>query len=227
MAIAYDLWLSQVNVNPQAKLRLFCFPYAGGSSYTYDRWSDFLPDTVEVCPIELPGRRKRFTEPCYENLNTLVSDLADVLLPYLLDKHCTFFGHSMGGLVSFELTRLLRRRYQLSPVHLFISGRRACQLPASKPPIHHLDNTAFTQEIIRFGGTPQKILDDPEMMELVIPILKADFKVSETHVCQPEVPLNIPISAFGGDGDAEVTLEELAAWQEQTTAKFSLEIFPG
>ncbi|MEM6613641.1 MAG: alpha/beta fold hydrolase, partial [Cyanobacteria bacterium P01_C01_bin.72] len=172
-------WLPQIKNNPQAKLRLFCLPYAGGSTYIYDRWSDFLPDTVEVCPIELPGRRKRFTETPYDSINVLVSDLATVLLPHL-DKPFALFGHSMGGLVSFELTRLLRRRYYLQPLHLFISACRATQLPRSKPPIHHLDDTAFTQEIMRLGGTPQIVLNNKEMMELILPALKADFKAIET-----------------------------------------------
>ncbi|MEM8829554.1 MAG: thioesterase domain-containing protein [Cyanobacteria bacterium P01_G01_bin.19] len=227
MAIAFNnLWLPQVDTNPQAKLRLFCLPYAGGSTYIYDRWGDFLPDTVEVCPIELPGRRKRFIETPYENVNVLISDLAKILLPYL-DKPFAIFGHSMGGLVSFELTRLLRRRYHLQPVHLFISACRATQLPRSKPNIHQLDDAAFTQEIIRLGGTPQAVLSDKEMMELILPTLKADFKAIETHLYQLETPLNLPLTVFGGDSDTEVTPEELAAWREQTTAKFSLEIFTG
>ena len=219
-------WLPQINTNPRAKLRLFCLPYAGGSTYIYDRWSDFFPDTIEICPIELPGRRKRFIETPYDSINLLISDLGKVLLPYL-DEPFALFGHSMGGLVSFELTRLLRRRYHLQPVHLFISACRATQIPRSKPPIHNLDDAAFTQEIIRLGGTPQAVLKDKEMMELILPILKADFKAIETHIYQVESPLNLPLTVFGGDSDTEVTPEELAAWREQTTGKFSLERFTG
>ena len=132
----------------------------------------------------------------------------------------------MGGLISFELTRLLRQRYNLSPVHLFISAR-ATQLPPSKPNIHHLEDEAFTQEIIRLCGTPQAVLNEKEMMELILPTLKADFKVIETHVYHSQPPLNIPITVFGGDVDTELTPEELAAWQEQTTANFELKMFAG
>ena len=219
-------WFPQLNLNPSAKLRLFCLPYAGGSSYIYDRWSNFLPNTVEICPIELPGRRKRFIESPYQDLNPLLLDLSAALLPYL-DNPFVFFGHSMGGLVSFELTRLLRQKYNISPVHLFISACRATQLPKSKPDIHHLSDRAFTQEVIRLGGTPQAILDNKEMMELILPTLKADFKVIETHVYRPQTPLDVPLTVFGGDSDTEVTLEELAAWQEQTTADFELKMFSG
>ena len=227
MAIAYNnLWLPRINKNTQAKLRLFCFPYAGGSSYTFESWRDFLPDTVEICPIELPGRRKRFRESLYKSLDLLLADLASVLLPHLKQPF-VFFGHSMGGLVSFELTRLLRRKYNLSPVHLLISGCRATQLPPSKPPIHNLDDEAFKQEVIRLGGTPQAILDNKEMMELIMPTLKADFEVIETHTYQPETPLNIPLTVFGGENDPEVAPEELAAWEEQTSANFSLKMFEG
>ncbi|MEM9507323.1 MAG: thioesterase domain-containing protein [Cyanobacteria bacterium P01_E01_bin.35] len=219
-------WLPQINTNPRAKLRLFCLPYAGGSTYIYDRWGNFLPDTVEVCPIELPGRRKRFIEIPYDSINVLVSDLGEVLLPYL-DKPFALFGHSMGGRVSSKLTRLLRCRYHLQPVHLLISACRATQIPRSNPSIHHLDDAAFTQEIIRLGGTPQAVLNDKEIMELILPTLKADFKAIETHFYQAESPLNLPLTVFGGDSDTEVTPEELAAWREQTTGKFSLEIFTG
>ncbi|MGD1918969.1 MAG: thioesterase II family protein [Pleurocapsa sp.] len=219
-------WLPKLNSDPSAILCLFCFPYAGGSSYIYDRWSDYLPDTVEVCPVELPGRRKRFIEAPYQNLDSLLLDLSAALLPNL-DKPFAFFGHSMGGLVSFELTRLLRQKYKISPVHLFISACRATQLAKSKPDIHHLEDKAFTQEIIRLGGTPQAILDDKEMMELILPTLKADFKAIETHVYLPQPALNIPITVFGGDRDTEVTSAELAAWEEQTTANFELKMFSG
>ncbi|MEM9273749.1 MAG: alpha/beta fold hydrolase [Cyanobacteria bacterium P01_F01_bin.143] len=227
MAIASNNpWLPRINSNPQAKLRLFCFPYAGGSSYTFESWVDVLPNTVEICPIELPGRRRRFRDPLYKRLDSLITDLSVAIVPYL-DKPFIFFGHSMGGLVSFELTRLLRRKNNLSPVHLLISARSAIQLPPSKPPIHHLEYEAFKQEVIRLGGTPQAILENQEMMDLMIPIVKADFEVIETHTYQPEIPLNIPLTIFGGENDLEVTPEELAAWEEQTSANFSLKMFEG
>ena len=218
-------WFPQLNSNPSA-IRLFCLPYAGGSSYIYEQWSDFLPNTIEVCPVELPGRRKRFIESPYQDLDPLLLDLSAALLPYL-DKPFIFFGHSMGGLVNFELTRLLRQRYNISPVHLFISACRAAQLPKSKPDIHHLSDRAFTKEIIRLGGTPQAVLDNKEMMELILPTLKADFKVIETHIYHAQPPLDIPLTVFGGDSDTEVTPEELAAWEEQTTANFELKMFTG
>lgn len=227
MAIASNNpWLPRINSNPQAKLRLFCFPYAGGSSYTFERWVDVLPNTVEICPIELPGRRRRFREPLYKRLDLLITDLSLAIVPYL-DKPFIFFGHSMGGLVSFELTRLLREKYNVSPVHLLISARSATQLPPSKPPIHNLDDEAFKQEVIRLGGTPQALLDNKEMLDLIIKTLKADFEVIETHTYQPETPLNIPLTVFGGANDLEVTPEELAAWEEQTSANFSLKMFEG
>jgi medium-chain acyl-[acyl-carrier-protein] hydrolase len=120
-------WITCSRFNPQAKLRLFCFPYVGGGAMGFRTWLERLSSSVEVCPIELPGRGTRLIEPPFTRLEPLIQAIAQVLLPYL-NKPFTFFGHSMGGLVCFELARLLRRNYSQSPVHLFVSGRRAPQI---------------------------------------------------------------------------------------------------
>jgi len=155
-----------------------------------------------------------------------VGAIAPVLLPYL-DKPFAFFGHSMGGLVSFEVTRLLRREYGVSPVHLFVSGRRAPQIPPPSLPIHALPETEFILELRRFNGTPQAVLENTELMQLLIPIIRADFAVLETYVYTDEPALNCPITVFGGLQDQEVSYNNLQAWQEHTNAAFSLQMFEG
>jgi medium-chain acyl-[acyl-carrier-protein] hydrolase len=120
-SLLHNNWVTCSRPKPQATLRLFCFHYAGGGAAIFRTWSDSLPSSVEVCAIELPGRGMRLKEPPFTQLEPLVQHLASALFPYL-DKPFAFFGHSMGGLVSFELTRLLRREYGVSPVHLFVSG---------------------------------------------------------------------------------------------------------
>jgi medium-chain acyl-[acyl-carrier-protein] hydrolase len=219
-------WLKCTQPNPGAALRLFCFPYAGGSSLIYRAWPEHLPWTVEVCAVQLPGRGERLGEPPYTNMPALVGALADSLLPHL-DKPFAFFGHSMGALISFELIRELRRRGGPTPAHLFVSGRRAPQITKDEPPTYGLPEADFLENVRRFNGTPQEVLEHPELMRLLLPLLRADFAVCQTYVYRPEPPLVCPISAFGGLQDRDVPREYLEAWREQTAAAFSVRMLPG
>ena len=219
-------WISNLKPNPSASLRLFCFPYAGGNSYIFRPWLDRIPKTIEICSIELPGRGLQLKSAPFSQIEPLVKAIATAILPYL-DKPFAFFGHSMGGLVSFELARFIRREYNLEPVHLFISGRRAPQTKDAKPPIHDLTQAEFIEELRQLNGTPEVVLNNNELMELLLPILRADFAVLENYHYTPEAPLNCPISVFGGLQDPEVHLEQLEAWREQTVGSFSLKMLTG
>ena len=221
-----DSWLICPKPNPDAQIRLFCFPYAGGSANIFRRWSNHLPNTIEVCAVELPGRGMRIKLPPFTQLEPLITELASVLKPKL-DKPFAFFGHSMGGLVSFELALLLRKKYGINPNHLFVSAHRAPQLVDPKPPIHGLPEAEFIAELRRLNGTPQALLENDELMQLFIPLLRADFAVLETYIYTQQAPLNIPITAFGGLEDQEVSRDQIQAWQEQTSASFALHMFPG
>ena len=223
---SYNSWVICPKPNPLAVLRLFCFPYAGGSSFIFRTWSDSLPQSVEVCAIELPGRGKQMKLPPFNKIEPLVDEIASVIHPYL-DKPFAFFGHSMGGLVSFQLARLLRKKYGIYPVNLFISGRRAPQIPDADPPIHKLPEPAFIEELRHLNGTPREVLENAELMQLFLPILRADFAVLETYIYTSEPPLECPITVFGGLQDLEVSCDKLEAWQEQTKADFNLHMFPG
>ena len=219
-------WVICPKPNAQAKLRLFCFHYAGGGALSFRNWPDNLPSSVEVCSVELPGRGFRLAEAAFTSLEPLVQAIADALLPHL-DKPFTFFGHSMGGLVCFELTRILRRNYNLNPNHLFVSGHRAPQLPAPDPPIHNLPEPEFLTELRQLEGTPRQVLENVELRQLLLPTLRADFTVVETYAYTAEPPLDFPITAFGGLQDREVDCNQLDAWREQTNAAFSLYMLPG
>jgi medium-chain acyl-[acyl-carrier-protein] hydrolase len=200
------LWLVRPKPNLQARLRLFCFPYAGGGTLPFYTWPRALPDDVEVCLVRAAARN---------------------LLPYL-DKPFALFGHSMGSLISFELARLLRKENGISPRYLFASGHRAPQLPPrGKSIVHKLPEPEFMEELRRLNGTPKSVLDHPELMRILIPVLRADFEVVETYVYLDEPPLECPIMAFGGLNDPEATQSELEAWRTQTNAMFSLKMFPG
>ena len=219
-------WVTCPQPNRQAKLRLFCLPYAGGSASSFRTWSNSLPLTVEVCPIELPGRGMQMGSVPFTQLKPLVGAIAQVLLPYL-DKPFALFGHSMGAIVSFELAHLLRRRYEQEPLHLFVSGRRAPQIPPPQPCIHTLPEPAFLDRLRRFNGTPKAVLENAELMQLLLPTLRADFAVIETYNYAAEPPLDCPITVFGGLQDDEVGLDDLQAWRQHTNACFSLQLFPG
>ncbi len=221
-----NAWITCPRPNPHARLRLFCFPYAGGAASTFYKWSDDLPRDVEVCPIQLPGRESRLGESPFTRLEHLLKALISAIRPYL-DEPCAFFGHSMGAMISFELTRRLRAQGVRTPMHLFVSGRRAPWLPNPDPPIHHLPDAEFVEELRRYNGTPEIVLKNTELMQLFLPILRADISLNETYHYVPGEPLDCSISAFGGLEDSKVSRDDLAAWRKQTRGPFTLNTFPG
>lgn len=211
--------------NDAAQLRLFCFPYAGGGASIYHAWPSQLPSHVELCAIKLPGREARLSEPPFERLTPLVRALATALSPWLT-RPFALFGHSLGALVSFELARELRRRGASSPQHLFVSARRAPHMP-NPDPMHALPDQALIERIRDMGGTPEAVLSEPELMELFLPIMRADAAVNEVEPFVAEEPLSCPITAYGGLDDARARRDELEAWRAHTRAAFRLEMFPG
>src|SRR5689334_12399770 len=219
-------WFTSQRPNAGARLRLFCFPYAGGGAAIYRLWPQSLPSEVEACMAQLPGRGTRLREEPFTNLDALVAAVAEAIAP-LLDKPFALFGHSMGAMISFELARRLREQGQPQPSHLFISGRRAPQLPNDDPISYNLPDAELGQELLRLNGTPKEVLEHPELMELMLPLLRADFSVVETYDYRPGVPLDCPLTVFGGLRDAEVSREQLDAWREQTTGEFALRMLPG
>jgi medium-chain acyl-[acyl-carrier-protein] hydrolase len=223
---AVSPWLVRARPNPNAALRLFCFPYAGGSAQIYRAWPQRLPPSVEVCAVQLPGRGNRLREPPFTDLDTLVRALAEALLPYL-DQPFAFFGHSMGALICFELAHRLRERGSPGPIQLFVSGHRAPQLKRDEPTSYDLPEPELLEELRRINGTPREVLEHPELIQLMLPLLRADFKVVQTYLYAPRAPLDTPLTAFGGLRDADVSREQMAGWREQTTAEFSLHMLPG
>lgn len=221
-----DPWVAAPRPKPQARIRLFCFPYAGGSSAIYHRWPNDLTSEVEVYLLQLPGRGSRLQEPAFTGLDALVEAIAQAILPYL-KKPFAFFGHSMGALVAFELARYLRRTQAPVPAQLFISGRTAPQIADTDAPAHDLPEEEFVQEVRRLNGTPGEVLEHPELMHLMIPLLRADFSVCETYSYKVEPALDCPITVLGGLQDHEVPRESLEAWREHTTSDFKVRMLPG
>jgi acyl transferase domain-containing protein/surfactin synthase thioesterase subunit len=221
-----DLWVTRPRRTPQAQIRLFCFPYAGAGASIFRSWTDALAPEIEVCPIQLPGRENRREEAPLTRLSPLVQALAR-LLPTYLDIPFAFFGHSMGALIGFELARELRRQKQPSPVHLFVSASRAPQTPNLDLPIHRLPDLEFIEKLRSFNGIPAKVLQTPDLLQLWLPALRADFALIETYIYASEEALNCPIFGFGGLQDSKVSYEDLTAWRVQTQKKAQLQFFPG
>ena len=159
-------------------------------------------------------------------LSPLVQALAQALVP-LLDKPFAFFGHSLGALVAFELARQLRRQSGVQPVRLLVSADRAPQISHRDRPINALPEKEFLDELRRLNGIPEKVLEETELMQSMLPILRADFAVYETYVYSTELPLSCPISTLGGLQDHRVSRDDLEAWRDQTSGSFSLRMFPG
>lgn len=209
-------------------MRLFCFPFAGGGASTFLSWSDKLAPELEIYPVQLPGRENQYTAPPFRRVSALVEELGKVLAPYI-DVPYAFFGHSMGGLICFELARHLRRMHYPLPQHLFVSGLRAPQVPwkPEKPPIYQRSDELFIEKIRTLNGTPDMILHNRELLQLILPTLRADFELCETYHYLPEQPLDCAISAFGGLQDTQISDAALTAWGEQTTRAFRIRMFPG
>lgn len=208
-------------------MRLFCFPYAGAGASVYRAWGEELPADVEICALQAPGREARLREPPLDDLGELVGRTAEHIRP-LLDLPAVFFGHSMGAVVAFELTRTLEADHG-SPVRLLIvSGRRAPQLQEPEPPIAGLSDDAFVAEIRRrYNGIPDELMQYPDLLALLLPALRADVAALERYQYRSGEPLECPVTAMGGADDPRALVAALQGWREVTRGPFSVQVFPG
>lgn len=219
-------WITGTKINPQARMHLFCFPYAGGSAAVFHSWSNYVPSLIEVCPVQFPGRGSRIREKPFVRMEPLVQAVIENIFS-LIDKPFAIFGHSVGALIGFEVARELRRRSLQLPFHLFVSGCEAPTTTSTSPFTYDLPEPEFMAELRRLNGTPREILENPEMMNLLIPLLRADFELVQNYDYTPDLPLPFPITAFGGLQDTEVIIENIEEWSQQTTRKLSLHMLAG
>lgn len=223
---ASSKWITCHQPKKGARLRLFCLPFAGGGASIYRTWASGLPSWVEVCPVQFPGRENRYREAPFTNLVSLAEALTVELGPFL-DTPYTVFGHSMGALVGFEVARSLRRVGAPMPRAMFLSAYPEPRKALARKMIHELPKGEFVEELRRLKGTPEAALANDELLEFMLPLLRADFQACDTYVYEPQAPLAIPFFIFGATEDREVPLLSLRGWCEQTSAPCSLKKFPG
>lgn len=215
-------WFIQGQARP-GRPKLFCFPHGGGSAAEFVRWSRQLP-SVELSAVQLPGRGSRLAEPVLSDMGELVAAVVDAMpttAPY------SVFGHSLGALVAYEVTRELRRTGRRLPDRLVVSGFPAPSTRRTEPPVHRLPDDDLIGEVARrHGGLPGEILTDPELKAMVARYLRADYQVLETYEWRAEPPLPVPLTVFGGRDDS-IGEDALSAWQEHVTDPITVRHFPG
>lgn len=219
------LWIRRYHPAPDAGIRLVCLPHAGGSASFYFPVSRALSPAVDVLCVQYPGRQDRRAEPNIEDLPTLAAAILGALDGWL-DKPLALFGHSMGATVGFELARMLEQERGITPAWLFASGRRAPSMPRDER-IHLESDDGFIRELRRLSGTDGNILGDEEMLRMILPSTRSDYRAAETYEYQPGPPLSCPITATVGDDDPKVTLDEARAWANHTSGAFDFQVFDG
>lgn len=205
------------------KIILYCLPYAGGSSVIYSKWRQYLNPNIELRPIELSGRGKRFSESLYEDIQDAVEDVFNKIKDEIQENQFMLFGHSMGGLITYELAQYIRKSNLRNPLHAFVSGRGAPNLIRPNEKMYSkMDSEKFRKEVLNLGGTPPEFFNHPELLDLFLPILKNDFRIVETYKCDDQVdPLNIDMTVLLGKDD-ELTIDKNETWKEYTTQKCNI-----
>jgi len=213
---------------PRAAARLYCFPYAGGAATVYRQWQGVVPPDLELRSCQPPGRQDRLDEPAVTDASALAALLADDLQDEGDDRPFALFGHSMGALIAYELARELQRRGAAMPAVVAVSGRSSPLATGPRTHLHLLPTPDLLSALAHLGGLPREVLAVPELMELLLPTLRADLELAETHrPAAAREPLGCPLVVFGGADDPLVDVGGLPAWQECSRHPISVRVFPG
>jgi medium-chain acyl-[acyl-carrier-protein] hydrolase len=204
---------------------LFCFPHAGGNAFLYRTWQAQLPDVL-VSALHLPGRGRRLAEPPFVRMEDMVEAAVRAMLP-LMTRPFTLFGHSMGALLAFEVARVLEQRHRRFADHVFLAAAKAPELQGHRQQTHQLPDSEFIATLRALSGTPEELLNDPQVLAVMLPMLRGDFEVVETYRYTPGPPLTAPFTVFGGAADASATRAELEPWAGHTRATCAFHVLPG
>ncbi len=211
-----------------SKVKLFCFPYAGGAAASYNQWRPLLDPVIEFRPIELAARGRRMREPNYNSIDDAVEDVYKIINAELTQGPYALYGHSMGTMIAIELAYKIKKNGLPAPIHIIFSGRCAPQVPRdNKRKLHHLPDDRFKEEMLEMGGTPKEFFEHPELMEVFLPLLRGDFRLTETYIHPPkDAPLDVDFTVLSGKKD-EDTPEEVEAWRIHTTGNCDIHYFEG
>ncbi len=219
-------WLPFSKIGLQAgEELLLCFPYAGVSAAIYRKWAEQLPASLELMPVELPGHGGRLREAPLHSVAEMGASAADALA-HLCQGRYSVFGHSLGAMVAFEMVRILVGRGQ-PPVHLFVSGCRAPHVLPIHRGSHLLPPHALRQRLRSWGGAPEEVLMQSELMTQLEPALRADLEAVENYLCVSSPDVGVPITAFAGMSDPLAPPESVAEWSQYTSDYFAMRLVPG
>jgi medium-chain acyl-[acyl-carrier-protein] hydrolase len=213
-------WITRIGTRPNAGRRLFCFPHAGSGAAAYRKWASCIPDRLDINIINLPGRERRINERPFTDLKSAIRILANELANEF-EQPFALFGHSVGALLAFELARHLARS-GIIPIYLVVSGRASPRLSPGRQLVHELPNEQLIETVRnQYGGITESLVREPGLLDLVVPILRADLQLAETYEYIWAQPLSCPIAAIAGQSDHTIDTEGLAAWRNETTSSFT------
>jgi surfactin synthase thioesterase subunit len=212
--------------SPDRRFRLFCFAYAGGSAASFAAWQAELDPAIEVCAIQLPGRGSRFGESPCRSMPELVLRIAEKVAGQN-DLPFAFFGHSLGALMAYEVACYCARHGLPMPEHLFASGCNAPQMRSPSKNLHLYADAHLISALHDYKGTPPEVLRNLELMNLLLPMVRADFSLAENYQYHPRAPLGIPVSVLAGRRDEYTTPAQVEGWQRETSGPFSVHWFDG
>ncbi|PCC14213.1 MULTISPECIES: thioesterase II family protein [unclassified Pseudoalteromonas] len=207
------------------RLRVFCFPYAGGNATTYIPWAEHMPHGVELVAVQPPGRATRIMEPALDEMDKIIKDLM-LCSDYITETPYIFIGHSLGSRMAFALAIALEASGFDGPQHFIASGSRAANICALDSDFHTLPDNLFIEKLKDLNGTPQEVLDNLELIQFLLPLLRADFRIAYKYQ-SPEIKIHCPITVLGGDADDEVTSSQLAAWEQLTSYQTEIHYVKG
>ncbi|MFL0025119.1 thioesterase II family protein [Streptomyces sp. NBUL23] len=218
-------WLRRYSPTADVRRRLLVLPHAGGSAGFFHSWGTAFDSFTELLVARYPGRHDRLGDPCVTAMDELADRVTEAVLPFL-DVPLSIFGHSMGASLAHEVALRLGRRHGRVPAALHVSSRRPPHRLTPRA-LHEQGDDALIEEVRRLGGTDESVLGDPELREIVLPAIRADFTIVGTYGPRPADPVGCPVYAYIGDEDPGTSAKDMAAWSDVASGGFHLDVLPG